>query len=43
MAQNKPRSVDRQFRVELNTAPAGAGGDRDIVVIAGDEMLPAMQ
>ena len=43
MTENKPRSVDGEFRVRLNTFPAGTLSDGGIVVVARDKMLLAMQ
>ena len=43
VAEHQPRSIDGDFRIRLHTLPAIAGRDGRIVVVAGDEVLLAMQ
>lgn len=43
MAQDKPPITDSQLRVRLNALPAWTAGNRNVVVIAEDQMLPAVQ
>src|SRR5271166_990895 len=43
VAKHQPAVIDSHFRVGLNDLPQRAADDRGIVVVADNEMLPAMQ
>ena len=43
VTEHKQRSIDREFRIWLNTLPHDTFGDGHIIVVTSDKMLAAIQ